>query len=265
MHYFLCFLLDAVLTAVANESQNRFYVGLLRHQRWGVTEVTGWKNRQFVCTLAGPLARLFTFVIALKITYITRCGRWRWDEVMFSLWNAKKQKKGPDWFNPSGTFFFLFLIRCTTWSPPSLNIWLKSSCQLIPHETLCKCFPEMLTRRLTGPWRGRYTADLVMPSGTLYVTLTDRTRTRCALRSACVSWWAITHPSSGSWRFYTPQTPCASDRYCALSSRFHLHPFIIFMTQLIFWYKDLIAARNLLRQWQIKETFRRESASLFLK
>lgn len=65
-----------------------------------------------VSTLTVPSDSLFTFVTGLrmKIPCITRCGWWRKNELMFSLWNVKN--KSLNWLNPSG--MFLFLIRCTT-------------------------------------------------------------------------------------------------------------------------------------------------------
>lgn len=48
--------------------------------------------------------------------------------------------------------------------------------------------PAMLTRGLTRPWWRRYNTNIVTSPGTLYITLTERTRTRCAPHSAlCVT------------------------------------------------------------------------------
>lgn len=48
--------------------------------------------------------------------------------------------------------------------------------------------PAMLTRGLMRPWWRRYNTNIVTSPGTLYITLTERTRTRCAPHSAlCVT------------------------------------------------------------------------------
>lgn len=137
---------------------------------------------------------------------------------MFSLWNV--QKKGLKWFNPSG--MFLCLIRWTTQSPPWLNIRLKPSRHLIPYQTPCQCFSVMLTRWLTCPLRGQYTAKIAISSGTLYITLAEEKgqehfRTPCVLhyaRALC----CMCHYSSNQQVMKTlhhPESMCLRQILCA--------------------------------------------------